>query len=211
MKKLLFYTIILIISILSCEKDKVTQLTFSLKNLTTLIDKSSDHIKKASPGEIYLNEEDYIIFGMQDAIGGIDNVYLYYNLIEDQCNTILIFPEDFDILSDAEGFMNLAETEIGEAEGYYISYYDAELINKEEEFVTLDELWALVTNDGITVDKMDEIMGLYFYNDFYFMAGGFYDGNYEHFQSMIQIGRQEDLSGKKASSINWIKIPKNLN
>jgi len=201
MKKVSFCLLALFLILSSCEKDKVTQLSFSLKNLSSLLDKSSDHVKKASPGDLYLNETDYTIYKITGAISGMDKNYLYYNFVDDRCDYVIILPEGSNSLPDSELFMNLAETEIGEAEGYYVAYYDAQLQSQEEEFSSLDELWTFIDVEGITVDKVDELLGMYFYEDFYIMAGGFYEQTSKDFQSMIQIGKQEDLTGKKNFSL----------
>jgi len=210
MKKIILYSLILILSLSACEKDKVTQLSFTLKNLTTLLGKSTDHVTKASPGEIYINSQDYIYFRMEEVISGMTNTYLFYSFENNKCKYILVLSEDFNILDDAETFLNLAEVEIGEAQGYYLAYWDDMSELQEEEFTSLTALWAFVTDTGITVDKISELIGLYFYNDFYFLAGGFHDEDSEDFHSMIQIGRKEDMSGKKNMLMDELRRPFDL-
>ena len=67
MKNLLICTLVILPFLAGCKKDKdeeIPQVTFTYKNMTTLIGKSMDYIKDASPGvsDEDNSEADFLIF-----------------------------------------------------------------------------------------------------------------------------------------------------
>jgi len=193
--------IIMILLVLSCKKDDgIEQIQFTLKNMTTLIEESSDYILSASPGTVYINTDDYIYFSLGEEIQGIGASYLYYHLNDDLCDYIIVLPYNVDLLNDTEILMQLTEDEVGVAEIYYLSYYDDSSVLQEEEFDSLAELWSFVETEGLTVDDMDKIEALYYYGDYYLIAGGMYYSETDHFESMIEIGMSDLLKKSKSTT-----------
>jgi|WetSurMetagenome_2_1015567.scaffolds.fasta_scaffold48342_3 hypothetical protein len=198
MKKILFFAAIIILTVTACKDDGPSQITFSLENLTKLVEKSASYIKKASPGDIYITQDTYLYFKLKEVIEGFDVAYLYYNIESKKCNYIIVLPNEVDVLSDAETLMNLADTEMGDASYYYLSYYDANSVNQEEYFDSLTELWAFISSESLDTSTIENVTSLYHYNDYYIMSGGYYytSTSDSYFQPVIEIGLYSDLAGK---------------
>ena len=202
MKKIWLYTCILLIAFSGCKKDKdeeVDQLSMTLKNLTTLLGKTSNYIKAASPGDLDTDETDYMYFKIFDVIPGIDRAYIYYNLDDDECDFIIMFSDYEDTIEHSEIMMSMTEDELGDnnAEWYYIGYYDTSDVFQEQEFMTFDGLWKYVADSSITALDLEEISALYHYNDSYLYSGGYL---YENaLFSMVEIGWW-DFKKKSVSS-----------
>jgi hypothetical protein len=193
MKKTLLIAIALIFALTSCKKE-IHQLAFSLGNLSTLLDKSTDYVMKASPGTVDEEKSDYIYFLLEDEMEDIDQILLYYDFINDKCDFLSIYSMYLDQLGDAITLLELAEDEAGEAEYYYLAFYDASSVWQELEFDSLNELLTFITNNNLTVAKVDEIIAIHHFNDAYFMSGGYFDDGDGKFISLVEIGWWDDLS-----------------
>jgi hypothetical protein len=208
MKKFSLLLIILLIFSTGCKKED-SRLSFSLKNLTTLLGKTSEYISNASPGEIYKDEDDYLYFFLEDIIDGIDEVYVYYNLDSyEECDYINIVLNSRNSLSDADTLLNLAEDEFSTAEYYYLSYYDDSTVLKEYLYDTKSELQTSKDTAGVSLNNIDQVFGLYHYDKYYILAGGYYSDTYNCFFSLIEIGFYNDLSKSgKGVLFNDIREP----
>jgi hypothetical protein len=103
--------------------------------------------------------------------------------------------------------MNLADTEIGDALIYDLTYYDANSEEQEEEFDSLAELWAFISEESLDTSTIDDITALYHYGDYYIMSGGYIytSASESYFQPLIEIGLFSDLAGKVDDSGNLSK------
>jgi hypothetical protein len=194
MKKFSLFFVILLFSFTGCKKES-SQVSFSLTNLTTFLGKTSDYISNASPGEMDREEDDYLYFILEDEIEGIDDVYIYYNLDSySECDFIDIGSNYLNSLDDADTLLNLTEDEFGTAEDYYLSYYDDSSVLQEYGFDTKNELLTCKDTAGVNLNNIDQVFGLYHYNKYYILAGGYYSDTYSCFFSLIEIGYYDDLS-----------------
>jgi hypothetical protein len=202
MKKTVFVLVILIIFITECKKDENSQVSFSVKNLLTLMDKSSDNIKDLSPGTINATDDDYMYYYLEDIIDGIDEAFIYYHFDDDKCNYIDIISNYLNNIDNAEALMELAEKEFGTAEQYYLSYYEDSTEIKEVTYNSSDSLWAYIDSTDINISNIDQIYGLYHYSDYYVLAGGYYFESYDSFLSLIEIGMYDKITNSKSDILS---------
>lgn len=195
MRKIYLFAAVILCLITSCKKDKNNQIAFSVKNMTTLINQSSSYIKDVSPGELdeYNEDSEYMFYYLEDEIEGIDEAYIYYQLDYDKCIFIDILSNYLNALDHAKIFMQMADSSLGTAMHYYISYYDAIDTLHEVKYSTFNDIWTLVDTAGIKVNAINEIYGLYHYDKYYILAGGYYSANTGGFMSLIEIGRYADI------------------
>lgn len=174
MKKLLIASLIVLLALPGCKKDKedVKQLDFTLTNMTTLMGKSQGYIKDASPG-VYdedLSETDFIFFNY-DEIGVVGNLVIAYDFVENKCDGIVMLGESEE-LDAAEYLMSLAEDEFGTGALYNLSYYDDALVLQEEDFTSYEDLWLFVDDFLLTASDIESILAAYTHNDQIIVAGG---------------------------------------
>jgi hypothetical protein len=200
MKKLFLFGAIIIFSITACKKDKNTQISFSIKNMTTLINESSDFIKSASPGELkeYNETGKYMYFYLENGIEGIDEAYLYYQLDYGDCIFIDIMSNYLNKFDDAKKFMAMADSELGTADYYTLSYLIDSATVQEVKRATSDSIWNYADSAGVTAENINEIYGFYHYDKYYVLAGGYYDTTSYGFLSILEIGRYGDLKKGKS-------------
>lgn len=174
MKKLLIATLIVLLAIPGCKKDKedVKQLEFTLTNMTTLMGKSQGYIKDASPG-VYdenLSETDFLFFNY-DEIGVVGNLVIAYDFVDNKCDGIVMLGESEE-LDAADYLMSLAEDEFGTGELYNLSYYDDALVLQEETFTSYEDLWLFVDDFLLTASDIESILAGYVHGDQIIIAGG---------------------------------------
>lgn len=194
MKKILLVAIAMLLLLTGCKKE-VKQLEFNLANLSTLLDRSADYVLKASPGVFDDSGTDYMWFKLDDVIEGIDKTLIYYDFVSDKCDFLTLYSYYTNYLEDAEVLIQLAEDEVGEGEYYSLKYYDASSVLQSKEFTSLEDLLKFITDNSLTVNKVDEVMAIHHFNDTYFMSGGYYDDDYDAFYSVVEIGWWDDLVG----------------
>jgi len=193
MRRLVFCTLALVFALTGCKKD-IEQLPFTLKNLSTLIEKSSDYITQASPGTVDETDAGYMYFLLNDAIEGISTLHLYYDLEEDLCDFILVYSDVANRLADAQALIELSESELGAGVYYYLGYYDDESVLQEEEFADYDEMQTFIADSSLVVADIDEMMVIYHEGEFYYMSGGYYSESNSYFMSLIEIGFWDALA-----------------
>jgi hypothetical protein len=212
MKKILIAGLAILLILSGCKKDEdISQLSFTLKHLASLVGKSSSYIKQASPGELDEEDPEYLYFIADDKIQGVDEAYLYYNLTDSKCDWLQTFSKWLDDLNEIESMMTYAEDELGEAEEYQLSYYDVDLILQDETFATFDELWSFINDNAILIDDIDWAAGIYHYENYYVLAGGAYDDYNSGTMSFIEIGLWADLSKKSTSGGSMMRKADKLN
>lgn len=210
MKNMFLGISILFIILSSCKKEvEVTQIELTLKNLTTLLGKSTDYIKDASPGVIAETGIDYQGFNIINSLEVIETGFIFYGFENEKCKYIILGSDDMDNIDEAKDLMNLSEKEFGD--GYYfLSYTDSSEVSHDKDFNTFNELWGFVSSIGVTVEDVTEITSLHTYNDdYYFISGGSYMQEAVSFVPIIQIGYIKDLFKKSARSgqFDRFKVP----
>ncbi len=202
MKKLYLIAFILVFSVAACKKEKNTQIQFSIKNMMTLVAKSSDYIKKVSPGSLDNYEANsYMDYYMENEIDSVNEVYIYYQLDEyDECSYIDVISNYINSLNDSRSFMKMAEKEIGTAEYYYVSYFDNLDTLHEVTYHTMADIWTYIDTAAINVNAINEVIGLYHYDKYYVLAGGYYFTNPTGLLSLIEIGFYENLPTSKSGT-----------
>ena len=120
MKKVFLLAIIILLSATSCRDKEPDQISFSLKNLTTLLSRSGGYIEKASPGDISANEDEYLAFKIYNEISGIDVAMIFYALENDKSQSIEIFTETVNSFTISEKLITLADNELGASTSYYL-------------------------------------------------------------------------------------------
>jgi hypothetical protein len=195
MKRILFCAVVLIMSATACKKDP-SQLSFSLENLTRLINRSQDYIKHASPGDIYITEDEYLVFKLLNEIDGMSIAYLYYGFEDSKSSYIDIIPNQVDNLDYAKLFMTLSEDEIGTASLYYLKYLDDNSESQTETFSTMTELWAFVSSESLTASEIEDVTGYYLYGDYIILAGGYYyiGTSDSYFQPVLEVAEYSSLT-----------------
>lgn len=178
------------LSFSACKKDP-SQLSFSLKNLTKLIDRSPEYINQVSPGEISTTQTDYLVFKLLNEIEGIDIAYILYSLENEKTTYIDIFPNQVDNLDYSKALMTLAENELGTAAEYNLEYLNANSETQTKTFDTMTELWAFVSSESLTPSDVESIIGYYTYGDCDILAGGYYyiGSTDSYFQPAIEISK----------------------
>jgi hypothetical protein len=174
MKKLLLTSLIVLLAFSGCKKDKedIKQIEFTLTNMTTLMGKSQDYIKDASPG-VYdesLSETDFLFFNY-DEIGVVGNLVIAYDFVENKCDGIIMLGESEE-LDAADYLMSMAEDEFGTGVLYNLSYYDDAAVLQEETFTTYEDLWLFVDDFLLTASDIESILGGYIHGDQIIIAGG---------------------------------------
>jgi len=206
MKKIFLGINILLILLSSCKKDvEVNQIELTLKNLPTLLGKSADYIKDASPGTIAETGDDYLGFNIINSLDVIETGFIFYSFKDEKCNIIMIGSNDINNIDEAKDMMNLSENEFGDG-SYFLSYNDSSDISHDKNFNTFNELWEFVDTNKIVVGDIAEISSLHSYDDYYFMSGGIYMEESVSFMSVIQIGYIKDLFKKSAHAGHFMKF-----
>lgn len=195
MKKYLIVIILLSISFNACnKKEEYTRLSFSLKNMATLLGETSDYISKVSPGKNTQEEDGYMYYFLENEIDGIDQVYICYALNSiNECSFINLLSNSVNSFEDADTLIDLAESEFGTAEYYYLSYYDDSSALHEQTYYSTGELRTCIDTAGVNVNNIDQVFGLYHYEKYYILAGGYYSYDYGGFFSLIEIGYYDKL------------------
>jgi hypothetical protein len=206
MKKIFLGISILLIILSSCKKEvEVTQIELTLKNLTTLLGKSTDYIKDASPGIFDEAGDDYLAFNIINSLEVIETGFIFYNITDKKCDMIIIGSNDMNNIDEAKDLMNLSENEFGDG-SYFLSYNDSIEVLHDKNFNTYNELWEFVNTNKIVVGDITEISSLHSYNDYYFISGGAYMQEAASFMPIIQIGYIKDLFKKSARSGQYMKF-----
>jgi|GEM_PF-1423766 hypothetical protein len=174
MKKLLIALCMVFLVFSGCQKDKdeIDQLTFTLTNMTTLINKSPGYIKEASPG-VYdedNSESDFLVF-TYDEIATLGDLLLGYSITSDKCDDIIMLAESEE-LDAVDYLMSMAEDEFGTGELYGLSYYDEDEVLQEQTFSSYDDLWLYVDDYLITEANIETILAGYTYEGFIILTGG---------------------------------------
>ncbi len=193
-KNTLLYAGIIAVMLSSCHKDeeKITQIDLTLKNLLTLLDKSSDYIMQASPGVLDEAGDDYMYFYVEDAIENIDEAYLYYDFSDGRCRYMVIVSNKLNSLVDARFLMDMTENEIGDGY-YYLSYDESDSVTLEDEYESFDALWEYIDTNNVIVENVNEVSAYYLYGDYYFISGGVAYPEEDFFMPMLEIGYYDDL------------------
>jgi hypothetical protein len=199
MKKILLCICALCIILSSCKKEEDPQITLTLKNLSTLLGKTPDYIKDASPGVLDEEDDEYLGFFIGNDLDGINVAAIFYHFENEKCDNIVILSNDTDNLIHAKNMMLLTEEELEDG-SYYMTYTDSSSTSREEEFDSFSEQWEFINTNDIVVANIDEILALYIYKEFYFISGGTYLEDMDYFMSMIEIGYLKDLLKKSTKS-----------
>jgi len=191
---------LLVFSATACKKDP-SQLSFSLENLTKLINRSPDYIKHASPGEIYTIKDEYLIFKIFNEIDGMNLAYLFYGFEDNKATEIDILPSQVDNLDYAKLFMTFAEDELGSSSLFHLEYLDDNSESQSEDFDTMADLWDFISGESLSASEVENIIGYYRYNDYVILAGGFYyiGSSSSYFQPLIEISEYSSTVGKSNS------------
>lgn len=201
MKKVFLLAIIILLSATSCRDKEPDQISFSLKNLTTLLSRSGGYIEKASPGDISANEDEYLAFKIYNEISGIDVAMIFYALENDKSQSIEIFTETVNSFTISEKLITLADNELGASTSYYLEYYDANSELQEKNFASASSMWTFISANSVSVGDVETMAALYLYGDYYVMAGGYhYTGNTtEYYFPLLEIGLKSDITMKQKS------------
>lgn len=170
MNKILVVAFALIIAVSGCKKDS-DRISFSVKNLTTLLEKPDGYIEKTSPGTPLMSNEEYITFKLENKIEGIDNAVLYYGLKDATSYYIDVLPDRKNEISDAEKLIALAENEFDRG-SYYMYYYDGSSQLVKKDFFTLSEMSSFISDQALTAENVREVVGLFEYGKYSIFAGG---------------------------------------
>jgi len=194
MKKTVWLLVLVVMAFAGCNDDEeeVAQLSFSYPNMATLIGKSGSYIKQASPGAFYKYVEyvDYSYYTyIFDEITVLGSLALNYQILEDECDDILMFTASEE-LDKAKELMLIATNELGEAGMYFLDYiYDSTVY--EITFTTYSSLWAHITDNSYTVDDIFQIYSVYLYDDYTTYAGGFWDeGEFWPFAEIAAVNKK---------------------
>jgi len=201
MKKILFCAVLLFLSATACEKDPA-QLSFSIENLTKLINRSPDYIKHASPGDIFTNEDEYLIFKILNKIDGMNVAFIFYGFEDNKATEIDIIPNQVDNLNYAKTLMTLAEDELGSTSMYYLQYLDANSESQSKEFTTFTALWDFVWSESLSASEIEKILGGYVLGDYIILAGGYYyiGSTDSYFQPLLEITEYSSPTGMNNSN-----------
>ncbi len=185
MKKTLLILLVGLISFTGCKKDKddLPKLTFTVSNLSSLIGKSPDHIKKVSPGTLDTenSDSDFLLFDYNE-IPAIGEIALGYLFTDNVCDFLAAFSSlpTFDAL---DYMINLAEDEYGTGAIYHLAYNDAELI--EEYFESAGEFWQFIEDSSLVESDIDDISIYYETDNRLVMVGG--NNDYGYFMPSLDI------------------------
>jgi hypothetical protein len=177
MKKYLLLTLSLLIVLSACNKkdDKVSPVSFSYKNLSTLIGRSESHVNDASPGnfvEYYKNTAYSYYEFLYDGLTEIGDINIDYHFIDSKCDYIFIYPSSEE-LAVAHKLIERAEAEFGVAEEYKLLYDDATYT-----FDTYAALVTIINENSLTVSDIEELNAYYLYKDYLISAGGYWYNDY---------------------------------
>ena len=170
MKKVLVFTFAILIAGFSCNKEP-DRLSFSVKNLTTLMEKSNGCIEKTSPGTPLFSNDEYISFRLENEIEGIDGATLYYGLKDAASYYIDVLPDRKNEISDAEKLIALAENEFNRG-SYFIYYYDGSSLLQKKDFFTLSEMSSYISAESMAAEDIKVIAGVFSYGKYSVFAGG---------------------------------------
>ncbi len=200
MKKILFCAVLLVLSVTACKKDP-SQLSFSLENLTKLVNRSPDYIKHASPGDIKSVEDDYLVFNLFNEIDGMNIAYLFYGFEDNKATEIDIIPNQVDNLDYAKLFMTLAENELGSYLMYHLEYLNDNSESQTKEFTSFQGLWDFVSSESLSASEIEEIIGYYVIDKYVILAGGFYyiGSSSSYFQPLLEVVEATTVTGSKNS------------
>jgi hypothetical protein len=197
MKKYKWILGLLIMVFYGCSSDdeEVAQLSFTYSNMATLLGKSGNYIKQASPGTFYQYTEytDYSYYAyIFDEITVLGNLYITYHMVNDACDDIMMFTESEE-LAKAQQLMQIATNEMGEA-GLYLLDYVADSILYRATFANYSSLWSFITDNGYTVDDIYQLYSLYVFSNYSIYAGGFWDNDAFWPFAEISIGKKKSTS-----------------
>jgi hypothetical protein len=199
MKNIFLGLSVLIIILSSCKKEEeVNQIELTLKNLTSLLGKSSGYIKDASPGVFAGTYDEYLGFNIQNGFEVIETGVIIYYIEDDKCKTIDVFSDDMNNIDEVKNLMSLPEKEFGNASNYYLSYTDSLGTSKEKSFDTFNQLWAFISTNGIVAEDIAEISAIHTYKDYYFISGGLFNQEQKILMPVIEIGYIKDFFKKSA-------------
>jgi hypothetical protein len=174
MKKLLPFILFAAVVFVSCSKDdKVKQLPFGLAEISTLINKSEDHVTKASPGELNTSSSNDTAAFYEYAYEGISDFgkfYMDYFFKRGRCLSILM-GTSVQNLDNAYLLVEMAEDDFGTGEEF-----DLYIGEDDYTFDTYAEMQQFITQNSIADADIDEIDAFYLYGKNLIVVGGFRPG-----------------------------------
>jgi len=196
-KLLLLITLAVLLPFTSCKKDKkesVDKLTFTLENLTTLIGKSADYIKQASPGTFEEDaSDDEFLFFTYSGVSALGEIAMGYQITSSKCDDIAALSDE-ESLAAVDYLINMAEDEFGTATDYMLSYYDDFDELQEELFDNADDLWLFIDDYSLVEDDVDGIIAVYEVGDLAVIVGALWISGY--FWPIVEISE----AGKKSAA-----------
>jgi hypothetical protein len=187
-KAFLIIPILLLISLVGCEKEEgernTDQISFCYTNLSSLIGKSIDYIDRVSPGVFqkdYSSGTDYTCY-LYSGLPEMGDIYIFYifTFLDDNeyCQCIYItFPSNG--LNTLKKMMAMAETE-GLKYTYKVKRFDANDDTSDiSTFETYNDLWSYIDNSDIDEYDLDYVYGKSLYrNKFNIEIGGSWEDDF---------------------------------
>lgn len=208
MKKLLLIALAVLLPFTSCKKDKkesVDKLTFTLENLSTLIGKSADYIKQASPGTFDENASDAeFLFFSYTGISALGEVGIGYQISSSKCDDVAALSDE-ESLAAVDYLMSMAEDEFGTGAGYILTYYDDLDVLQEEQFDNYDDLWLFIDDYSLVESDIDGIIAVYEVGNLAALVGAVWISDY--FWPMVEIseaGKKSTASFKENARV-WVE------
>jgi hypothetical protein len=190
------------------EKDEINQLRFSVKNLISLIGKSQEYIRRASPGFVYeLNPVPNTLIFAYYGDENLGDCAIGYAFEDNKC--VAVSMANYGSYNRLKYIMGITEDELGKTDNYGLDYYDGENLY-EETFSTYDALWQFVVNNDLREQDIELMGSIHKYKGFEVGALGYFEEETSSFVITISITPEtveKSTYGFSETSVNALKTP----